>query len=363
MFCSALRQARSVASWKTNPKARRRRADAGTSPATVIAPSVGAMMSATRRSRVDFPHPDGPSSETNSPGRMARLTPSSARRGPEEGENVIPTPSSRIAARSLRSALGSGGDTLQDVLSHRVLRSDRSLEQAEPALEPDRVVPHLWLHPAPPFLLGCRGPEERGFLPPSLHLEVAFQIFGVLEGDVSRFFDVIRCVFPTLRAGRDEVGQHVRTILEHVLAGEIRERVEADAQVPQQERLRTRSHGRHLWSVDHPAGDDVDLPGLQRDGIRADDRYLDLVAGQVVFRDDRVDERPRRRLNADSLAHEILRRIDLLVERDEGEGMRLHPGSKPWHRDPFRAPQELPAVRAAIPDGVPPARVNRNRSV
>src|SRR3989442_14990093 len=295
MFCSALRQARSVASWKTTPKARRRRADAGTSPATLIAPSVGARMSATRRSRVDFPHPDGPSSETNSPGRMARLTPSSARSGPEEVENVIPTPSSRIAARSLRSALGSGGDTLQDVLSHRVLRSDRSLEQAEPAVDADRVVPHRWLHPAPSFLLGCRGPEERGFLPPSLHLEVAFQIFGVLEGDVSRFFDVIRCVFPTLRAGRDEVGQHVRTILEHVLAGEIRERVEADAQGPQQGRLRTRSHGRHLGSVNDPPGGDGDLPGLERDGIRADDRYLYLVAGAGVFGGGAFAGRPGRR--------------------------------------------------------------------
>src|SRR3989454_3386154 len=178
MLRSASLEARSVGSWKTNPNARRRRAAAGTSPATLMVPSVGARMSATRRSSVDFPHPEGPSSDTNWPGRMSRLTPSSARSGPEEVENVIPTPSSRIAARSLRSALGSGGDTLQDVLSHRVLRSDRSLEQAEPAVDADRVVPHLWLHPAPPFLLGRRGPEERGFLLPGLHLEVALQVLG-----------------------------------------------------------------------------------------------------------------------------------------------------------------------------------------
>src|SRR2546422_5108180 len=232
MFCSASRQARSVASWNTNPNARRRRAAAGTSPATLIVPSVGARMSATSRSNVDFPHPDGPSSETNSPGRMARLTPSSARSGPEEVKNVIPTPSSRMAARSTRSALRSGSDTLQDVLCHRVLRGDRILEQAEPAVDADRVVPHLRLHPAPALLLGRRGPKERGFLLPGLHLEVALEVLRVLQRDVGGFFHMVRGVLPAFRAGGHEVGKHVRAAFEHVLAGEVGERVKPDAQVP-----------------------------------------------------------------------------------------------------------------------------------
>src|SRR4029453_4720807 len=110
---------------------RRRRATLGGSPPTSMRPSVGARMSATSRSNVDFPQPDGPSSETNSLGWVGGLAPASAWTGPEGVENVIPTPSTRIPAGTVapaRLAPGTAVDTLEDVLRHRVLRGDRRLQ-------------------------------------------------------------------------------------------------------------------------------------------------------------------------------------------------------------------------------------------
>src|SRR5215472_5092030 len=44
----------------------------------VMVPAVGSLRPAISRSAVDLPHPEGPSSETNSPGRTSRSSPSSA---------------------------------------------------------------------------------------------------------------------------------------------------------------------------------------------------------------------------------------------------------------------------------------------
>jgi hypothetical protein len=79
-------------------------------------------MSATRRSSVDLPQPEGPSSETNSRGAIVSVALASARTGPAGVENVIPTPSTRMpAGGGAALALGPAVDTLEDVLRHRVL--------------------------------------------------------------------------------------------------------------------------------------------------------------------------------------------------------------------------------------------------
>ena len=62
--------------WKTTP-----RSHPGSvmgSPSIVISPSVGKMNPASRLSRVDLPHPEGPARHTNSPGSIARSIGSSA---------------------------------------------------------------------------------------------------------------------------------------------------------------------------------------------------------------------------------------------------------------------------------------------
>ena len=49
-----------------------------TRPSMLIRPSLGAMNPAIIRNVVVFPHPDGPSNETNSPGSSASDTPLTA---------------------------------------------------------------------------------------------------------------------------------------------------------------------------------------------------------------------------------------------------------------------------------------------
>src|SRR5262245_50425354 len=126
-------------------------------------PSVGTRMSATSRSRVDLPQPEGPRRETNSRGAIVRLALASACTGPAGVENVIPTPSTRMPAGAgvpVPLALGPTVDTLEDVLRHRVLRRDRGLQHAEVPVDLDRVVPDRRLHPGPPVRLRLVRPEE-----------------------------------------------------------------------------------------------------------------------------------------------------------------------------------------------------------
>ena len=75
---SRVRQGSSVASWKTKAKSRSRRACFGRLPSTVTRPRVGVTRSATARSSVDLPQPEGPSMVTMLPSGMSTETRSSA---------------------------------------------------------------------------------------------------------------------------------------------------------------------------------------------------------------------------------------------------------------------------------------------
>jgi hypothetical protein len=61
----------SVGSWNTNPSS-------GRPSRHSMAPRVGADSPASIRSTVDLPHPDGPSSDRNSPSRTSRSSPATA---------------------------------------------------------------------------------------------------------------------------------------------------------------------------------------------------------------------------------------------------------------------------------------------
>ena len=68
----------SVGSWNTKPMPRMPATVAASSRDHAIFPLVGSLKPAMMRSSVDLPQPDGPSSDTNSPGRTSRLKRSSA---------------------------------------------------------------------------------------------------------------------------------------------------------------------------------------------------------------------------------------------------------------------------------------------
>src|SRR5919109_216069 len=75
---STVRQSNSTGAWKTIPYSRSRRARPAGLPLTSTVPVVGWMRSPMTRSSVDFPQPDGPMSDTNSPRAMSRSMPDKA---------------------------------------------------------------------------------------------------------------------------------------------------------------------------------------------------------------------------------------------------------------------------------------------
>src|SRR5215217_622928 len=61
-------------------------------PSARISPLNSRSRPATARNRVDLPQPDGPTSDTSSPGAIVRLTSSSATTGPDGLGKVRPMP-------------------------------------------------------------------------------------------------------------------------------------------------------------------------------------------------------------------------------------------------------------------------------
>src|SRR5258706_322026 len=82
-LASVVRQGSSVGFWKAIPAMLS--GPVTSRPLTMTAPAVGGHKPVTTFIRVDLPHPDGPTTATNSPGATARVVPSSA---------SVPSPSS-----------------------------------------------------------------------------------------------------------------------------------------------------------------------------------------------------------------------------------------------------------------------------
>ena len=104
-FSSTVMPSSRLKNWKTSPMWRRRsRARSSSlrpvtcSPATLISPSSAVSSPATRFSRVDLPHPDGPIRATNSPSLTVRSTPRRARTGAFSASKVLRTPRTVSAA-------------------------------------------------------------------------------------------------------------------------------------------------------------------------------------------------------------------------------------------------------------------------
>ena len=84
MFSAAVRFGRSLKSWNTQPRFRRRSGTfeplslARSRPPTMIRPDVGSTSFRRRRIIVDLPEPEAPTMKTNSPLSTTNETPSSA---------------------------------------------------------------------------------------------------------------------------------------------------------------------------------------------------------------------------------------------------------------------------------------------
>ena len=94
-FSSTVMPSSRLKNWNTMPTCWRRMIasafsslPASDSPAITTSPSSGTSRPATRFSIVDFPHPDGPITATNSPVRTVRSAPRNARTGAVSCSNV-----------------------------------------------------------------------------------------------------------------------------------------------------------------------------------------------------------------------------------------------------------------------------------
>ena len=94
-FWAIVRHGSSRGSW--NATAVRSSTSATSVSSRRMLPRVGASRPPTRRSRVDFPHPEGPTTATISPAEMSRSTVRSTSRRPLASGNDRSIPSSRTA--------------------------------------------------------------------------------------------------------------------------------------------------------------------------------------------------------------------------------------------------------------------------
>src|SRR5262249_53945329 len=112
-FAATVAQGISVGSWNTKPSR------TGAAPSSgcdqLISPRPGALRPAVTRSAVDLPQPEGPSSDTNSPGRTSRSRRSSAT---IPLAKVLPTPRNATTAAPDETG-GAAGST--DTLQYRVI--------------------------------------------------------------------------------------------------------------------------------------------------------------------------------------------------------------------------------------------------
>src|SRR3954453_1983237 len=181
-FCRAVRHGSSAASWNTKPSERFWRASCGDMPNTESCPAVGVTRSATIRSRVDFPHPDGPSRVRKPPRatekemfssavtvrrsvmkRIKTLRHETALASATAGEGTAGAPPS-CASISADLRPGVGGH-LENVQRHDVLELRCALrELADFSICAELDLPEGRIHRAPAFGLGAwreREPEHR----------------------------------------------------------------------------------------------------------------------------------------------------------------------------------------------------------
>src|SRR4029453_18614745 len=189
-FSSAERHGSKVASWNTKPSSRLSRAVSGGPPSTVTVPWVGGTRSATSRSKVDLPHPDGPRRLMNPPGGTWRPTFSSAVTEPRSLANRTVAPSSLTAggaprlfmdsavSRALRADLGSRcRGHLQNRVGHHVADFRRpSFELLELLVDVDLLLPHARLHRAPALGHGGLGEAEVQHRLDRVQLGVAIEV-------------------------------------------------------------------------------------------------------------------------------------------------------------------------------------------
>src|SRR5262245_49657213 len=272
-FSRAERHGKSVASWKTKPSSRLSRARSGGPPRTDTVPRVGGTRSATSRSKVDLPHPEGPRRLTNPPGATLRPTLSSAVTEPRSLSKRTVAFSSSTASAAPAPLMSFGGlarlpaelgprgrRRRQDRLGHHVGDLRRlALELLQLVVDVDLLLPHGGLHRAPALGRGGLGEAEAEDGLDRVHLGVAIEVRVRLHQEIDGLVRILPRVRPALGGRARECGQHVGVLLQCLVGRVVEVRVELDARVPEPHVDAVGAERLEGTRVREPAGDRVDL--------------------------------------------------------------------------------------------------------
>src|SRR5579883_143495 len=352
-----LRHGSNAESWKTNPISRLRRATEGTSPSTEILPLLGSIRSAITRSKVDLPQPEGPSNVRKLPRGMVRSMFSSAVTVPRSVvKRTLPRsqfPASETCATSMTSDLGTPGlGGVEDLGRDHVLElGGARRELLEVVVHLDLLGPDGGIESAPAIGLGVGVEGELQELGAAFDFVVALEVGIVLDQEVDGLLGVLERVLPAFRHRAGEARQHVGLLLDRVLGGVVRQRIEAHAGVPQAHVdavLAERLEGR---GVGDPAAHHVALAGEDRRHFRADDDDLEILITDAILLHQRVQQHLGRRLDADLLADKILGFVHrLLGQREVGVWMLLQASGEAHHRNFLRGRQHQRRARRYLAD-------------
>src|ERR1043165_7578301 len=251
-FCRAVRQGKSAASWNTKPSKRFCRASCGDMPNTDTCPPVGAIRSATTRSNVDLPQPDGPSRLKNPPRSTVNETCSSAVTVRRSVTNRIDTLRHATALSPAANAGGGAMDRapcacmsadlrpavgrhLEDVERHDLLELRHPLRKlAKFGVEVDLILPDGGVHRAPAFGLRPWREREAEHRLECLCLVLGIEIGEFLHQHLDRLRPVRRLIgkAPAFRGGAQVFRQDVAARLDGVGGRVVGQRVELHAGIP-----------------------------------------------------------------------------------------------------------------------------------
>src|SRR5438105_6435165 len=288
-LASAVRHGSSAGSWNTKPMSRRRRAAPAVPPRMRMSPADGGTRSATARSSVDLPQPEGPSSVRNSPRVTSRSMPDNAvtlrwsvknrtlmprhatacRGSPlASGLAVLARPVIRLATawKATMSDLGACvAGRAQYLHRHHFIELRRALrELPELRIERDLLLPYGGIHRAPAVGLGEVVERVVHHCVDADLFVIARQIRIFLDEEIGGRVAIRVRICVAARGRTQKFLQNIGPRLYRLHGRIVGQRVQANAGVPETQVDAVRAERLQRRDIRLPSGDDVDLSGQKR---------------------------------------------------------------------------------------------------
>src|SRR5882757_3601168 len=309
------RHGSSAESWNATPTWRSRRACRGNSPSTKTVPEVGWSRSATMRSKVDFPQPEGPRSATKPPRGTSKVKSSTASTSSPPGTVKRRVTSVKVMPLVCGSSEAVG--TVVNLLENRHVE-DRFVGREVASGQGVHVdLDAGVIHPEHSVGLGGRALHE-GDLGKVLELLTVCtqpQRLAVVVGDQrDHIVGIGEVVLPAQDRGPQEVDQVRALVLQGVLGDEDTVVVDVVVVIGQQERAGFKSFLLQQKGICSDEGDRrVDRAVGDRGRIRAVTDDVDALGVDVVDGKKRGDLISRTGRYSQGFADQILRGVDVAL--------------------------------------------------